>query len=265
MTEPARATEPIVSAAELESTVQAEHPWLQLKPERFHVLRLAALPADRETGLRALRFVSLGRVERHSKEESFLRLSISLPGQTTHKEINTFDLWADHKEKLVRINPDLPLRTDPGNRGLGRFILAQAVIWAQRHWGHYKVVELALLVKHSTDEAARLRRDHALQAQGFTVSYDDAVKMSATCSAGRVSELHSDWNEKKVSLISSLDTAAMLEKADQALNEQNRQIKVLDDHIDLLKREDSTLRFSITMLTIFAVFQAALLIWIATR
>jgi len=265
MNESARATEPIMPAAELENTAPAEHPWLQLNAERFQILRLAALPADRETGLRALRFVSLGRVERHSKDESFLRFSISLPGQTTHKEINAFDLWADHKEKVVRINPDLPLRTDPGNRGLGRFILAQAVIWAQRHWGHYKVVEQALLVKHSTDEAARLRRDHALQAQGFTVSYDDAVKMSATCSAGRVSELHSDWNEKKVSQVSSLDTAVMLEKADQGLQEQNRQIKVLNDHIDLLKREDSTLRFTITMLTIFAVFQAALLIWIATR
>ena len=119
--------------------------------------------------------------------------------------------------------------------------------------------------KRCTDEAARLRRDHALQAQGFTVSYEDPVKMSATCSAGRVSELHNDWNEKKVSQISSLNTAAMLEKADQSIHEQNRQIKVLNDHIDLLKREDTTLRFTITLLTIFAVFQAALLIWIAAR
>ncbi len=265
MTEPARATEPITPAAELENTAAAEHPWLQLNAERFQVLRLAALPADRETGLRALRFVSLGRVERHNQDESFLRLTVSLPGQTTHKEINNFEVWADHLEQKIRINPDLPLRTAPGNRGLGRFIIAQAVIWAQKHWGHYAVAEQALLVKHCTDEAARLRRDHALQAQGFTVSYEDPVKMSATCSAGRVSELHNDWNEKKVSQISSLNTAAMLEKADQSIHEQNRQIKVLNDHIDLLKREDTTLRFTITLLTIFAVFQAALLIWIAAR
>ena len=66
-----------------------EHPWLSLNPERFQLMRLTALPADRETGLRPLRFASLGRVERHSESESFLRLVVDLPGQSTHKEINT--------------------------------------------------------------------------------------------------------------------------------------------------------------------------------
>jgi len=251
------------TASEIE--VESVHPWLNLSAERFQLVRLAPLPADRETGLRPLRFASLDRVERHSEAESFLRLTISLPGQNTHNEFNTLDVWVDHQKLDVRINADFPLRTEPANRGLGRFLLAQAVLWASKRWNHYTVASQALLIKHAANDAARLRRDHALQAQGFKVSYEDAVQMRALCTAGRISELHSDWNENKVSIISTLDSAAMLEKADQSLHEQSLQLKKRDGEIDRLKREDNTLRFTIAMLAIFAVFQAALLIWIATR
>ena len=242
-----------------------EHPWLSLSPERFQLMRLTALPADRETGLRPLRFASLGRVERHSESESFLRLVVDLPGQSTHKEINTLHVWADHTLQQIRINPDFPLRCEPANRGIGRFLIAQAVLWARKRWNHYTVASQALLVKHAANDAARLRRDHALQAQGFNVAYEDAVQMRAICTVGRVSQLHSDWNDNKICMIDTLDSATMLQNADQNLHEQSAQIKKLNERIDRLKSEDSTLRFTISMLAIFAVFQAALLIWIATR
>lgn len=243
----------------------SEHPWLSLSPEHFQLMRLTALPADRETGLRPLRFVSLGRVERHSESESFLRLVVDLPGQSTHKEINTLEVWADHRLQQLRINPDYPLRCEPANRGIGRFLIAQAVLWARKRWNHYTVASQALLVKHAANDSARLRRDHALQAQGFNVTYEDAVQMRAICSVGRVSQLHSDWNDNKICIIDTLDSATMLQNADQNLHEQSAQIKKLNERIDRLKSEDSTLRFTISMLAIFAVFQAALLIWIATR
>lgn len=257
--------EPLDTAEHAEKPVQTEHAWLSLKPEHFQLLRLSALPADRETGLRPLMFLSFERVERHSAEESFLRLTLSLVSHSAHKEINTLEVWADHQRKEVRINPELPLRTEPSNRGLGRFMLAQATRWAQKRWSHYTLANQALLVKHTSNDAARLRRDHALQAQGFTVSYEDAVQMRASCSAGRVSELHNDWNEKKVSIISTIDTAMMLHKADQSLSEQSTQIKLYHDQVQQLKSEDNTLRFTISILIVFAIFQAALLIWIATR
>lgn len=253
------------SATTPEGTPPAAHPWLGLAAERFQLVRLNALPADRETGLRPLRFLSLGRVERHSETESFLRLTISLPSYSTDKEVNTLDVWADHQQQQIRINSAFPLRTDPANRGLGRFLLAQAVLWARRRWNHYTVASQALLVKHATSDAARLRRDHALQAQGFAVTYEDTVQMRAVCSVGRVSQLHSDWNENKVALVETIDSAMMLQNADQNLNAQRSQIKKLNERIDYLKGEDSTLRFTIAMLAIFAVFQAALLIWMATR
>ncbi len=257
--------EPIHTPVEPEDVVAVEHPWISLKPETFQLIRLSALPADRETGLRPLRFISLERVERHNAEESFLRLTLNMPDNKAQQDINTLEIWADHQRKEVRINPDLPLRTDPGNRGLGRFMLAQAAQWAQKKYNHYTVASQTLLVKHASNDAARIRRDHALQAQGFTVEYEDAVKMRASCTVGRVSELHNDWNEKKITLISTLDTAAMLQKADQSLHEKNAQIKTYHDQVQQLKSEDNTLRFTISMLIVFAVFQAALLIWVATR
>lgn len=253
------------SGAAPEETTPAVHPWQGLPAERFQLIRLNALPADRETGLRPLQFLSLERVERHSETESFLRLTLQLPARNTNPEVNILEVWVDHQEQQVRINNDLPLRTEPANRGLGRFMLAQAIAWARKRWNHYTVASQTLLVKHASTDAARLRRDHALQAQGFAVTYEDAVQMRAVCSVGRVSQLHSDWNESKVTLVDTLDSAMMLQNADQNLNSQRTQIKKLNERIDLLKSEDSTLRFTIAMLAIFAVFQAALLIWMATR
>lgn len=265
MTSSVAAPEPVAPETESEENVKTQHPWLELEPERFQLIRLSALPADRETGLRPLYFVSLGRVERHSKEESFLRLTVRIPDLKTRKEVNTLEVWADHQALQIRINADFPLQAEPSNRGLGRFLLAQATLWARKHWNHYTVASQPLLIKHAPSDAARLRRDHALQAQGFSVTYEDAVQMRATCSVGRVSQLHSDWNENKVCIIDTLDSAKMLQNADKNLNEQSVQIKKLNHRIDVLKTEDSTLRFTISMLAIFAVFQAALLIWMATR
>lgn len=257
--------EPSASGADSNENVATQHPWLKLEPERFQLIRLNALPADREVGLRPLRFVSLGRVERHSKEESFLRLTVNVPGLKTAKDLNTLEVWADHQSLQIRINADFPLQVDPSNRGLGRFLLAQAVLWTRKRWNHYTVASQPLLTKYAPSDTARLRRDHALQAQGFNVAYEAGVQMSAICSVGRVSQLHSDWNENKVNLIDTLDSAMMLQNADKNLNEQSVQIKKLNQRIDLLKSEDSTLRFTISMLAIFAVFQAVLLIWIATH
>ena len=75
------------------------HPWQELQAEQFRLLRLAPLPTDRHTGARPLRFVQLGRAERHSTEKSLLRLSIDLPGQRVRSEQNVLDIWADHRRR----------------------------------------------------------------------------------------------------------------------------------------------------------------------
>ena len=57
----------------------------------------------------------------------------------------------------------------------------------------------------------------------------------------------------------------MLEQADQNLATQSNEIRRLEHRIETFRRDDTSLRFTIACLTVFAVFQAGLLIWIATH
>lgn len=241
------------------------HPWSDLAPEQFRLLRLAPLPTDRSTGVRPLRFVQLARVARHSPDQSMLRLSLALPGQHLRKDQNVLEVWANHRSKEVRFGLDSGLQIEPINRGLGRFLLAQGVAWAKQKCAHYQVEGGALAVKDLLSDDTRLRRDHFLRAQGFDVEYPDPRQLKATYSAPRVSALYSDWQMEKVQIVELLDAAAMLQQADQNLREQDVKMRKQDEQLALLKREDGTLRFTITCLVAFCVFQAGLLIWIATR
>lgn len=241
------------------------HPWAGLTPDRFRLLRLAPLPTDRDTGVRPLQFVELAQVERHTPQQSLLKLFIRLPGQVLSKKLNVLEVWVDHCAKEVRFGPDTGLHLDPVNRGLGRFLLAQGALWAQKRWAHYLVEGGALPVKDITGDHLRLRRDHCLLSQGFDVIYPDTQQLKATYAAARVSALRPDWNTEKVQIIELQDAAAMLEQADRNLSEQERAIQGLQERLNRFRREDGTLRFTIACLIAFALFQAGLLIWIATR
>lgn len=243
----------------------ATHPWADLPPEQFSLLRLAPLPVDRETGPRPLRFIQLGRVERHTRDLSLLRLTLQVPGQRLHREQNQLEVWADHQRKEVRFGPDKGLSVEPANRGLGRFLLAQGIAWARQQYAHYQVEGGALPTKDNFNDATRARRDHALKAQGFTIEYSDPLQLKPYYSAPRVSSLHGDWHTEKVQIVELLDAAAMLQQADQNLREQDVQVRKLEDRVERLRREDSGLRFTISCLVAFSLFQAGLLIWIATR
>ncbi|AYC33269.1 hypothetical protein D3880_13325 [Pseudomonas cavernae] len=258
-------TTPPQTGAEATAQANQPHPWAELGPEQFHLLRLAPLATDRYTGMRPLRFVELGRMERHSPMQSLLRLSIHLPGQRLRREQNVLEVWADHRSKEVRFGADSGLHLEPLNRGLGRFLLAQGIAWAKQRWAHYRVEGGALGIKDALSDDARARRDHFLRTQGFEVGYQDALQLKAQYSADRVNALHSDWHKDKVQIVGLLDAAAMLEQADHNLQEQETKIRKLEERITVFKREDGTLRFTITCLVAFAVFQAGLLIWIATR
>lgn len=241
------------------------HPWTELAAEQFHLLRLAPLPTDRTSGVRPLRFVQFGRVERHSPALSMLRLTVELPGQRLRREQNVLEVWADHLSKEVRFGADSGLQIEPANRGIGRFLAAQGIAWAKQRWAHYQVEGGALGIKDALSEDARTLRDHFLRVQGFEVEYLDPLQLKASYKADRVNVLHSDWHKDKVQIVSLLDAAAMLEQADRNLLEQDGKIRKLEERISVLRREDGTLRFTITCLIAFAVFQAGLLIWMATR
>ena len=256
--------EPIDSEAQAPATPQP-HPWAELAPDRFRLLRLSPLPTDRDSGARPLRFVELAQVERHTPQQSLLKLFIRQPGQMQSKQHNLLEVWADHHAKELRFGPDSGLYVEPENRGLGRFLLAQGALWAQKRWAHYLVEGGALPVKDITGEDMRLRRDHCLLSQGFDVLYAEPQQLKATYSAPRVSALRPDWNIDKVQLIDLQDAAAMLEQADRNLLEQENRIRETHERLNKLRREDGTLRFTIACLIVFSLFQAGLLIWIATR
>src|SRR5690606_8379897 len=136
---------------------------------------------------------------------------------------------------------------------------------AGRQSSHHQVDSAPLPTKDNFNEAARSRRDHAIRAQGFSIEYSDPLQLKPFYSAARVSSLHGDWQAEKVQIVELLDAAAMLQQADQNLQEQQVQLRKLEERVDRLRREDSGLRFTITCLIAFCLFQAGLLIWIATR
>ncbi|WP_181297449.1 hypothetical protein [Pseudomonas sp. Q2-TVG4-2] len=241
------------------------HPWAALTPDRFRLLRLAPLPTDRDTGPRPLRFVELAQVERHTPQQSLLKLFVRLPGQVLSKKHNVLEVWADHRAKEVRFGPDSGLHMEPANRGLGRFLLAQGALWAQKRWAHYLVEGGALPAKDITGEGMRIRRDHCLLSQGFDVLYPEPQQLKATYGAPRVSSLRPDWNTEKVQIIDLQNAAAMLEQADRNLLELETRNSDIQERLNRFRREDGTLRFTIACLIAFALFQAGLLIWIATR
>lgn len=241
------------------------HPWAALTPDRFRLLRLAPLPTDRDTGPRPLRFVELAQVERHTPQQSLLKLFVRLPGQVLSKKHNVLEVWADHRAKELRFGPDSGLHMEPVNRGLGRFLLAQGALWAQKRWAHYLVEGGALPAKDITGEGMRIRRDHCLLSQGFDVLYPEPQQLKATYGAPRVSSLRPDWNTEKVQIIDLQNAAAMLEQADRNLLELETRNSDIQERLNRFRREDGTLRFTIACLIAFALFQAGLLIWIATR
>jgi hypothetical protein len=264
MTDTATMTDTAQDSAQAEAA-QPLLPWEDVQPEHFQMLRLAPLATDRATGGRPLRFVQFGRAERHSKPLSLLRINIQLPGQRVRKEQNTLDIWVDHEKRTVRFGPESGLQIEPWNRGIGRFLIAHAVHWAQKKWSSYKIEGVPLASKDGLNEDTRLRRDHFLRTLGFEVVYADAQHMKGSIKDVQVGNLHSTWNNDKVQIVEILEAAQMLEKAEQNLTEQEVTIRKHEDRVNKYKREDSGLRFTIACLVTFAVFQAGLLIWIATH
>ena len=113
----------ITQSTEKEPPAPPKHPWAELRPDRFRLLRLAPLPTERDGGARPLRFVELAQLERHTPEQSLLRMFVNIPGQARSRKYNVLEVWADHRSKELRFGPDSGLHLEPANRGLGRFLL----------------------------------------------------------------------------------------------------------------------------------------------
>ncbi|MGE7991624.1 hypothetical protein ACQKPE_11340 [Pseudomonas sp. NPDC089554] len=256
---------PAAEATEEQPPQSAPLPWADLAAEHFQLLRLAPLPTDRNSGARPLRFVQFGYAERHDQANSLLRMEIRLPGQKVRKEQNQLDIRVDHEQRVIRIGDEAGLQLEPLNRGLGRYMLAQATQWLQRKWSHYRIEGMALPSKDALNEDSRLRRDHLLRSAGLELQYADGQMLKARTLDAPVGQLKGGWNSEKVQRVDMIEAASMLQQAEQKLQEKEAQLRERDERVAKYRREDSGLRFTITCLVAFAVFQAGLLIWIATR
>ncbi|MET1070751.1 MAG: hypothetical protein ABWY28_22335 [Pseudomonas prosekii] len=253
------------TSAEQEAPPAVELPWADVHAEHHRMLRLAPLKTDRNTGGRPLRFVEFGYAERNSKELSLMRVTIKLPGQRVRKEQNLLDVWVDHQTRRVHFGPDSGLQIEPLNRGIGRYLAAQGISWAKKRWPGYTVDGTDLNNKDALNEDTRLRRDHFLRAHGFAVAYADAQHLKGSVKEVKVGDLLADWNSEKLQQVEILEAAQMLQQAEHNLAEQEVKLKKHEEKVSKYKREDAGLRFTITCLVAFAVFQAGLLIWIATH
>lgn len=253
------------TAAEETAPEVVELPWADVHAEHHRMLRLAPLQTDRATGGRPLRFVEFGYAERHDKERSLLRMSIQLPNQRVRKEQNHLDIWVDHATHRVHFGPDSGLQIEPWNRGIGRFLMAQGLRWAQKRWSRYHLDGFDLANKDALKEDTRMRRDHFLRVHGLNVVYADAQHLKGSVKEVHVGELKADWNTEKLQFVEILEAAQMLQQAEQNLAEQEVKLRQQEEKVTKFKREDTGLRFTITCLVAFSVFQAGLLIWIATH
>jgi hypothetical protein len=251
--------------AEQEAPPAVELPWADVHVEHQKMLRLAPLQTDRNTGGRPLRFVEFGYAERHDKERSLMRMTITLPGQRVRKEQNHLDVWVDHVDKTVGFGPDSGLQIEPMNRGIGRFMAAHAINWAKKRWSGYTVDGTDLNNKDALNEDTRLRRDYFLKGHGFEVVYADAQHLKGSVKDVRVGDLKADWNREKLQVVEVIEAAHMLQQAEHNLAEQEVKLKKHEEKVSKYMREDAALRFTITCLVAFAMFQAGLLIWIATQ
>ena len=130
----------ITQSTEKEPPAPPKHPWAELRPDRFRLLRLAPLPTERDGGARPLRFVELAQLERHTPEP-LLRMFVNIPGQARSRKYNVLEVWADHRSKELRFGPTAACiwnpptvasavscwhKARPGRRSVGDIIWSRA-------------------------------------------------------------------------------------------------------------------------------------------
>ena len=194
-----------------------------------------------------------------------LRLTIQLPAQLLHKEQNVLEVWLDHQQRTLQFGPESGLQIEPNNRGLARFLLAQGILWAQQRCGHYRVIGADFAAKDSFDEQQRSRRDHILEALGFTISYSDKLQIKGGFGADLASDLIGDWNRDKVQTVALLDAGKILQQADQTLAEQAVKLRQKEEQLAAFKRDEGALRFAISALMLLCLFLTALTLWMMFR
>lgn len=232
----------------------SEYYWIQLKPVykgrlMLHGERLAQIAVTHE------RVASL----------ELLRLELRIDEESVPQGTNYLELLVDHKHQRVRFGPLQGVRIFPAHRGVGGFLLAQLIDWAQRKYADYAVTPISLQAGDVADEEARQMRERLLKRAGFHQTYDNEARTQGKAQANRVGDLVASWNIERVQRLHVGEILQQLRDQELQNRQQLAQLTTLQARLDEFKRNDLGHRFAIGCLIVFSVFQALMLLWVVLR
>lgn len=231
-----------------------EYYWIQLKPVykgrlMVHGERLAQVAITHE------RVASL----------ELLRLELRIDDETVPAGTNHMELLVDHRHQRVRFGPLQGLRIFPAQRGVGGFLLAQLIDWAQRKFADYSVTPITLSSGDVAGEEARQIRERLLKRAGFHQTYNDEARTRGKAQANRVGDLIASWNTERIQRLHVGEILQQLREQEQQNRQQLAQLTTLQARLDDYRRNDLGHRFAIGCLIVFSIFQALMLLWVVLR
>ena len=232
----------------------SEYYWIQLKPVykgrlMLHGERLAQVAVTHE------RVASL----------ELLRLELRIEEDSVPPGTNYMEMLVDHRHQRVRFGPLQGLRIFPAQRGVGGFLLAQLIDWAQRKYADYAVTPITLHAAEVADGEARQIRERLLQRAGFHQSYNDEGRTQGKAQANRVGDLVASWNVERVQRLHVGELLQQLREQETQNRQQLAQITTLQARLEEYQRNDLGHRFAIGCLIVFSIFQALMLLWVVLR
>lgn len=157
------------------------------------------------------------------------------------------------------------LRIFPAQRGVGGFLLAQLIDWAQRKYADYAVTPITLHAAEVADGEARQIRERLLKRAGFHQSYNDEGRTQGKAQANRVGDLVASWNVERVQRLHVGELLQQLREQETQNRQQLAQITTLQARLEQYQRNDLGHRFAIGCLIVFSIFQALMLLWVVLR
>lgn len=232
----------------------SEYYWIQLKPVykgrlMLHGERLAQVAVTHE------RVASL----------ELLRLELRIEEDSVPPGTNYMEMLVDHRHQRVRFGPLQGLRIFPAQRGVGGFLLAQLIDWAQRKYADYAVTPITLHAAEVADGESRQIRERLLKRAGFHQSYNDEGRTQGKAQANRVGDLVASWNVERVQRLHVGELLQQLREQETQNRQQLAQITTLQARLEEYQRNDLGHRFAIGCLIVFSIFQALMLLWVVLR
>lgn len=232
----------------------SEYYWIQLQPVykgrlMLHGERLAQVAITHE------RVASL----------ELLRLELRIEDESVPEGTNYLELLVDHQHQRVRFGPLQGVRIFPAQRGVGGFLLAQLIDWAQRRFADYAVTPITLAAADVASDEARQIRERLLRRAGFHQTYSDEGRTQGKAQVNSVGDLIASWNTERVQRLHVGEILQQLRDQEQQNRQQLAQLTTLQARLDEYRRNDLGHRFAIGCLIVFSIFQALMLLWVVLR